>query len=87
MTAPFYATFKNGLIYAYTPGTLPTIDECLSPSVGSQIAAMLARFHRSHPPILKCEPFLWKAMKLFAQNLPENFNDEKVQKRSVIENV
>ncbi|XP_034472910.1 ethanolamine kinase [Drosophila innubila] len=78
-----YATFKNGLVYEYVPGSTLNIESVLSPDIWPLVARRMAEMHRvvrknnDDEPL----PMIWKKTQSFFDLVPERFSDADKHKR------
>ncbi|KAH8316836.1 hypothetical protein KR074_011119 [Drosophila pseudoananassae] len=73
-----YATFKNGLVYEYVPGTTLNTESVLGPEIWPLVARRMAEMHRKvkktgdmSTPL----PMIWKKTQSFLDLVPERFSD------------
>lgn len=85
-----YATFKNGLVYEYVPGTTLNIESVLCPDIWPLVARRMAEMHRvvRKKKITGCTgddaqpmPMIWKKTQSFLDLVPERFSDAEKHKR------
>ncbi|XP_016998602.2 ethanolamine kinase [Drosophila takahashii] len=82
-----YATFKNGLVYEYVPGTTLNTDSVLCPEIWPLVARRMAEMHRKvrkhgeSSATVKPMPMIWKKTQSFLDLVPERFSDAEKHKR------
>ncbi|KAH8255166.1 hypothetical protein KR038_006829 [Drosophila bunnanda] len=81
-----YATFKNGLVYEYVPGTTLNTDSVLCPEIWPLVARRMAEMHRKvkkhgESSATKPLPMIWKKTQSFLDLVPERFSDAEKHKR------
>ncbi|XP_043949027.1 ethanolamine kinase isoform X1 [Drosophila biarmipes] len=81
-----YATFKNGLVYEYVPGTTLNTDSVLCPEIWPLVARRMAEMHRKvrkhgEGSAAKPMPMIWKKTQSFLDLVPERFSDADKHKR------
>ncbi|XP_017034923.1 ethanolamine kinase [Drosophila kikkawai] len=81
-----YATFKNGLVYEYVPGTTLNTDSVLCPEIWPLVARRMAEMHRKvkkhgESSATKPMPMIWKKTQSFLDLVPERFSDAEKHKR------
>ncbi|XP_017063789.1 ethanolamine kinase [Drosophila eugracilis] len=81
-----YATFKNGLVYEYVPGTTLNTDSVLCPEIWPLVARRMAEMHRKvrkhgESSAAKPMPMIWKKTQSFLDLVPERFSDAEKHKR------
>nr|NP_523364.2 easily shocked, isoform A [Drosophila melanogaster]NP_727941.2 easily shocked, isoform I [Drosophila melanogaster]NP_727942.1 easily shocked, isoform B [Drosophila melanogaster]NP_727943.1 easily shocked, isoform C [Drosophila melanogaster]NP_788914.2 easily shocked, isoform H [Drosophila melanogaster]AOQ13769.1 eas-PA [synthetic construct]AAC37210.1 ethanolamine kinase [Drosophila melanogaster]AAF48574.1 easily shocked, isoform A [Drosophila melanogaster]AAF48575.2 easily shocked, isofo len=81
-----YATFKNGLVYEYVPGTTLNTDSVLCPEIWPLVARRMAEMHRKvrkhgDSSATKPMPMIWKKTQSFLDLVPERFSDAEKHKR------
>ncbi|XP_017062291.1 ethanolamine kinase [Drosophila ficusphila] len=81
-----YATFKNGLVYEYVPGTTLNTDSVLCPEIWPLVARRMAEMHRKvrkhgESATAKPLPMIWKKTQSFLDLVPERFSDAEKHKR------
>ncbi|XP_016976738.1 ethanolamine kinase isoform X1 [Drosophila rhopaloa] len=81
-----YATFKNGLVYEYVPGTTLKTDSVLCPEIWPLVARRMAEMHRKvrkhgESSAAKPLPMIWKKTQSFLDLVPERFSDAEKHKR------
>ncbi|XP_017120576.1 ethanolamine kinase [Drosophila elegans] len=81
-----YATFKNGLVYEYVPGTTLNTDSVLCPEIWPLVARRMAEMHRKvrkhgDSSATKPLPMIWKKTQSFLDLVPERFSDAEKHKR------
>lgn len=83
-----YATFKNGLVYEYVPGTTLNIESVLCPDIWPLVARRMAEMHRvvrkrssSLGDDAKPMPMIWTKTQSFLDLVPERFSDAEKHKR------
>lgn len=79
-----YATFKNGLVYEYVPGTTLNTESVLCPDIWPLVARRMAEMHRvvrKNTPDAKPMPMIWKKTQSFLDLVPERFSDAEKHKR------
>ncbi|XP_052849902.1 ethanolamine kinase isoform X2 [Drosophila gunungcola] len=80
-----YATFKNGLVYEYVPGTTLNTDSVLCPEIWPLVARRMAEMHRKvrkhgESSATKPLPMIWKKTQSFLDLVPERFSDAEKHK-------
>ncbi|KAH8280755.1 hypothetical protein KR054_009758 [Drosophila jambulina] len=81
-----YATFKNGLVYEYVPGTTLNTDSVLCPEIWPLVARRMAEMHRKvrkhgESSATKPLPMIWTKTQSFLDLVPERFSDAEKHKR------
>ncbi|KAH8341771.1 hypothetical protein KR067_001827 [Drosophila pandora] len=79
-----YATFKNGLVYEYVPGTTLNTESVLGPEIWPLVARRMAEMHRKVKKTgdtSKPLPMIWKKTQSFLDLVPERFSDAEKHKR------
>uniref|UniRef100_A0A7E4V080 Iso_dh domain-containing protein n=1 Tax=Panagrellus redivivus TaxID=6233 RepID=A0A7E4V080_PANRE len=77
LAPPILASFKNGLVYAYTPGRSVTSSEVRNDPMRSLIARRLAELHSLKLKISQryTTPFLFSGLKDYCNLIPETFTN------------
>ncbi|KAL1129692.1 hypothetical protein AAG570_012636 [Ranatra chinensis] len=79
-----YATFNNGLAYAYVPGEVLTSNMVKNPSIYPLVARMLAKLHNVEcGPSMSKEPVIWRRTYHYLSLIPPTFTKCQLQKRFV----
>uniref|UniRef100_A0A0V0GBQ0 ethanolamine kinase n=1 Tax=Triatoma dimidiata TaxID=72491 RepID=A0A0V0GBQ0_TRIDM len=73
-----YATFKNGLAYAYVPGETVTTCTVRDVSVYPLIAVTMARIHSIHTDQPR-HPIIWEKTKKFLSLVPNQYSSTKTE--------
>lgn len=77
-----YATFRNGLAYAYVPGETVTTRTVRDVSVYPLIAVTMARIHSIHKD-QPHNPILWDKIDKFLSLVPNQYSSTKTQETCV----
>ncbi|KAH8387317.1 hypothetical protein KR093_006302 [Drosophila rubida] len=82
-----YATFKNGLVYEYVPGSTLNIESVLCPEIWPLVARRMAEMHRVVRKMGDADanaeplPMIWTKTQSFLDLVPERFSDAEKHKR------
>ncbi|CAO3600906.1 unnamed protein product [Absidia cylindrospora] len=88
LAPPLYARFRNGLIYGFIEGRVSHVDDLRHPKTAKWIATRLAQWHQvklqptnstAHHPLSNQDQKLWKTMRGWLDQVPEQYADPKTQ--------
>lgn len=79
-----YATFSNGLAYAFIPGCTLNTETVTESQIYSLVAEKMAQLHKvkdTNSIDKKPTPILWKKLQSFIDLIPDVFSDPIKQKK------